>query len=93
MEALVGFQGRGGADGVQPGFGHALLFGALLPTVCPAHNAAHMLSDQEVPTSIQVWRGHNEEAKRGEAGGQRITRHVQRWGCCSSRVRLPRSVK
>ena len=27
--------------------------------------------------------------RRKEAGGHRITRHVQRWGCCSSRVRLP----
>jgi hypothetical protein len=29
-EALVGFQGRGGADGVQPDFGHSFLLEALI---------------------------------------------------------------
>ena len=29
-EALVGFQGRGCADGVQPDFGHALFLEALI---------------------------------------------------------------
>jgi hypothetical protein len=57
------------------------------PTVCPSHDPANMLSDQELPTSIQVWRGHGQEAKRGEAGGHRITRHVTRLGRFSSRVR------
>jgi hypothetical protein len=37
--------------------------------------------------SIQLWRGHGQEAKRGEAVGQRITRNVKRLGCFSSRVR------
>jgi len=48
-----------------------------------------MLSYQELLTSIQWWRGHGQEAKRGEAVGQRITRNVQRLGCFSSRVRPP----
>jgi len=45
-----------------------------------------MLSEQELPTSIPWWRGHDQEATRGEAGGPRITRHVQRLGRFSSRV-------
>ena len=48
-----------------------------------------MLLYQELLTSIQWWRGHGQEAKREEAVGQRITRHVKRLGCFSSRVRLP----
>ena len=27
------------------------------PTVCPSNNSANMLSYQELPTSIQLWRG------------------------------------
>ena len=34
-----------------------------------------MLSYQEVRTSIQLWRGQGQEAKRGEAGGPRDARH------------------
>ena len=60
-----------------------------IPTVCPSHDFAHMLSDQEFPTSIQVWRGHGQEANKGSAGGHRLTRHVQRLGHFSSRVRPP----
>src|SRR5262249_10488490 len=37
--------------------------------------------------SIQVWQGHGQEAKRGEAGGARITREGKRLGHFSSRVR------
>jgi len=48
-----------------------------------------MLSYQELATSIQVSRGHGQEAKRGSAGGHRITRHLMRWGRFSSRVRPP----
>jgi len=48
-----------------------------------------MLSYQELPTSIQVWRGHGQEAKIGSAGGPRITRNVKRLGRRSSRVRPP----
>src|SRR5215470_17326361 len=58
------------------------------PTVCPSDDSAHMLSDQELLTSIQWWRGHGQEAHRGEAGGARITRHVKRLGRFS-RVRPP----
>ena len=50
-----------------------------------------MLSYQELPASIQLWRGYGQEAKRGEAGGYRITRHVKRLGRFSSRMR-PRDV-
>jgi hypothetical protein len=39
-----------------------------------------MLSYQELPTSIQLWRGHGQEAKRGEAGGHRITRNCAALG-------------
>jgi hypothetical protein len=48
-----------------------------------------MLSYQELPTSIQLWRGHGQEAKIGEAGGPRITRNLKRLGRFSSRVRPP----
>jgi hypothetical protein len=48
-----------------------------------------MLSYQELPTSIQLWRGHSQEAKIGEAGGPRITRNLKRLGRFSSRVRPP----
>jgi hypothetical protein len=48
------------------------------PTVCAANDSARMLSYQEVPTSIQWWRGQGQEAKSEEAGGQRLTRHVKR---------------
>jgi len=47
-------------------------FRGLRPTVCPSNDSARMLSYQELPTSNQLWRGHGQEAKRGEAGGQRI---------------------
>jgi hypothetical protein len=33
------------------------------PTVCPSDDSASMLSYQELPTSIQVWRGYGQEAK------------------------------
>ena len=39
-----------------------------------------MLSYQELPTSIQLWRGHGQEAKRGEAGRHRITRNCEALG-------------
>jgi hypothetical protein len=29
-----------------------------IPTVCPSNDSASMLSYQELPTSIQLWRGH-----------------------------------
>ncbi len=32
-------------------------------TVCPSNDSASMLSYQELPTSIQVWRGYGQEAK------------------------------
>ena len=48
-----------------------------------------MLLDQKLPMSIQVWRGQSQEAKRGSAGGPRITRNLQRLGRCSSRMRPP----
>jgi hypothetical protein len=35
------------------------------PTVCPSNDSASMLSYQELPTSIQWWRGHSQEAKIG----------------------------
>jgi hypothetical protein len=41
------------------------------------------------PTSIQLWRGHGQEAKRREMGRPRITRNVKHLGRCSSRVRPP----
>src|SRR5215510_3595870 len=50
------------------------------PTVRPANNSARMLSYQELPTSIQLWRGHGQEAKRGEAGEHRITREFEAIG-------------
>jgi hypothetical protein len=59
------------------------------PTVCPANDSARMLSYQELPTSIQLERGHGQEAKRGEAGEPRTTRNVQRLGRFSSRVQPP----
>src|SRR5437899_2903024 len=61
----------------------------VIPTVCPSHDPANMLLYQELLTSIQVWRGHGQEAKRGEAGEQRITRHVKRLSGFSSRLRPP----
>ena len=62
-----------------------------IPTVCPSNDSARMLSYQELPASIQLWRGYGQEAKRGDAGGHRITRNVKRWGRFSSRMR-PRDV-
>src|SRR5712691_5523795 len=59
------------------------------PTVCPSNDSASMLSYQELPTSIQLWRGHGQEAKIGSAGGHRITRNLKRLGRFSSRVRPP----
>ena len=58
-------------------------------TVCPSHDSARMLSYQELPTSIEWWRGHGQGAKRGEAGGPRITRNVKRLDRFSTRVRPP----
>src|SRR6266478_809455 len=58
-------------------------------TVCPSNDSASMLSYQELPTSIQLWRGHGQEAKRGEAGRHRITRNLKRLGRLASRVRPP----
>jgi len=48
-----------------------------------------MLSYQELPTSIQLWRGHGQEAKIGSAGGHRITRNLKRLGRFSSRLWPP----
>ena len=45
------------------------------PTVCPPNDSANMLSYQSLPTSIQVRRGHGQEAERGAAGGHRIPWH------------------
>src|SRR5215467_7517852 len=45
------------------------------PTVCPSHNSASLLLYQSLPRSSEVWRGHGQEAKRGETGGPRITRN------------------
>jgi hypothetical protein len=70
-----------------PDFSH--LFALLRLTVCPSHDSARMLSYQALPTSIEWWRGHGQEAQRGEAGGPRIMRHGKRLGCCSARVRPP----
>jgi hypothetical protein len=39
-----------------------------------------MLSYQELPTIIQLWRGHGQETKIGEAGRHRITRHCEALG-------------
>src|SRR5215831_12555163 len=50
------------------------------PTVCPSHNSARMLSYQELLTSIQWWRGHGQEAKRGETVGHRLTWHGEAIG-------------
>jgi hypothetical protein len=65
------------------------IFYALLhrPTVCPSNDSANILSYQELPTSIQLWRGHGQEAKRGDAGGHRITRNLKRLGRFSSHMR------
>ena len=57
------------------------------PPVCPSNDSARVGSYQEFPTSIQLWRDHGQEAKRGEVSGPRITRHVKRLGRFSSRVR------
>src|SRR5215510_5154226 len=38
------------------------------PTVCPSHDSMTMLSCQWLPMSIQWWRGHGQEAKRGSVG-------------------------
>jgi integration host factor subunit beta len=59
------------------------------PTVCPSHDSASILLYQYFPTSIQVWRGHSQEAKRGSAGGPRITRNLKRLGRFSSCMRPP----
>ena len=56
------------------------------PTVCPSNDSARLLSYQSLPPSSEVWRGHGQEAKRGEVGGPRITRNVKRWSCFSSHV-------
>jgi hypothetical protein len=67
-------------------FASSFEFIPIKPTVCLSHDSANMLSDQSLPTSIQWWRGHGQEAKRGEAGWHRITRNVKRLGRFSSRV-------
>ena len=69
--------------------GHHLLLPLLTatPTVCPSKDFANILSYQSLPTSIQLWRGHGQEAKRGDAGEHRITRNVKRLGRFSSRMR------
>jgi hypothetical protein len=48
-----------------------------IPTVCPSNDSARLLSYQSLPTSSELWRGHGQEAKRGEVGGPRSTRHVK----------------
>jgi hypothetical protein len=60
-----------------------------IPTVCPSNNSANVLLYQELPTSIQLWRGHGQEVKRGEAARHRITRNLKCLGHFSSRVRPP----
>src|SRR5262245_37355641 len=50
------------------------------PTVCPSKDSASMLSYQWFPTSIQVWRGHGQEAKIRWADRHRITRNLKRLG-------------
>jgi len=44
---------------------HLILWVLYTPTVCPSNNSANVLSYQKLPTSIQVWRGHGQEAKIG----------------------------
>jgi hypothetical protein len=41
----------------------------VIPTVCPAHNSANILSYQELPMGISQQQGHGLEAKIGSAGG------------------------
>ena len=60
-----------------------------IPTVCPSNNSASLLLYQSLPRSSELWRGHGQEAKRGEVGGPRLTRHVKRWSRFSSRVSPP----
>ena len=57
--------------------GSILTMSMPIPTVCPSKDFANILSYQSLPTSIQLWRGHGQEAKRGEVGGPRITRNVK----------------
>jgi hypothetical protein len=50
------------------------------PTVCPSNNPASLLLYQSLPTSSEVWRGHGQEAKRGETGVPRIPGHGEAMG-------------
>src|SRR5215831_10236350 len=59
------------------------------PTVCPSNNSASLLLYQSLLTSSELWRGQGQEAKSGEAGEPRTTRHVKRLGRFSSRVQPP----
>ena len=43
---------------------------ATIPTVCPSHDSASILSYQELPTSIQWWIGHDQEAKEDRRAGR-----------------------
>ena len=79
----VAFQGKWRKLGQLRFRGHERhrSFGALPYTYClPSNDSARVLSYQQVPTSIQLWRGHGQEAKSGEAGGPRITRHGEAMG-------------
>ena len=52
-----------------------ILLTSCRPTVCPCNNSASLLLYQSLPRSSELWRGHGQEAKRGEMGGPRITRN------------------
>jgi Zn-dependent alcohol dehydrogenase len=56
----------------------ALVTQRYTPTVCPSNDSASMLSINSFRRSIQLWRGHGQEAKIGEAGRHRITRNLKR---------------
>jgi hypothetical protein len=59
-------------------------------TYClPSNNSTSLLSYQSLPTSSALWRGHGQEAKRGEVGAPRIPRQMQRWRRCASCVSPP----
>jgi hypothetical protein len=40
-----------------------------IPTVCPSHNSASLLSYQALPTNSELWRGHSRRRKEDQWAG------------------------
>src|SRR5207248_7008667 len=61
----------------------------LLPLTTGTAEPLRVSPPEAVAYHLELWRGHGQEAKRGEVGAPRLTRHVKRWSRFSSRVSPP----